>query len=232
MLHGDCGLLGIDSGLFAGDVLERPTARDPAPCRSHLGRPAGHDRVYVARAQCHRLQTRCAAAVSTTTSHFSLHLNHRHRHYHYHCHYRCHYHCHQTTSDATTMISGHRPLAAYCDALLRGRCCFFVSYQSAKFGHELLRSHHRDQTLPRNATVALTPLTPSNPRYVVLATTVLAIYWLGRPNHAGSATDGESTDGKGAAGVAPFTADYLEWSDLLPPWYAQGHVSSAEMVES
>ena len=130
------------------------------------------------------------------------------------------------------MISGHRPLAAYCDALLRGRCCFFVSYQSAKFGHELLRSHHRDQTLPRNATVALTPLTPSNPRYVVLATTVLAIYWLGRPNHAGSATDGESTDGKGAAGVAPFTADYLEWSDLLPPWYAQGHVSSAEMVES
>mmetsp|Transcript_107166 Transcript_107166/g.311231 ORF Transcript_107166/g.311231 Transcript_107166/m.311231 type:complete len:80 (-) Transcript_107166:933-1172(-) len=68
--------------------------------------------------------------------------------------------------------------------------------------------------------------------YVVLATTVLAIYWLGRPNHAGSATDGESTDGKGAAGVAPFTADYLEWSDLLPPWYAQGHVSSAEMVES
>mmetsp|Transcript_41716 Transcript_41716/g.96474 ORF Transcript_41716/g.96474 Transcript_41716/m.96474 type:complete len:312 (-) Transcript_41716:149-1084(-) len=122
MLHGDCGLLGIDSGLFAGDVLERPTARDPAPCRSHLGRPAGHDRVYVARAQCHRLQT----------------------------------------------------------------------------------------------------------RYVVLATTVLAIYWLGRPNHAGNATDGESTDEKGAAGVAPFTADYLEWSDLLPPWSEEDRAVTME----
>mmetsp|Transcript_19491 Transcript_19491/g.40834 ORF Transcript_19491/g.40834 Transcript_19491/m.40834 type:complete len:265 (-) Transcript_19491:62-856(-) len=64
--------------------------------------------------------------------------------------------------------------------------------------------------------------------YVVLATTVLAIYWLGRPNHAGSATDGESTDRKGAAGVAPFTADYLEWSDLLPPWSKEDRAVTME----
>mmetsp|Transcript_41714 Transcript_41714/g.96464 ORF Transcript_41714/g.96464 Transcript_41714/m.96464 type:complete len:417 (-) Transcript_41714:149-1399(-) len=64
--------------------------------------------------------------------------------------------------------------------------------------------------------------------YVVLATTVLAIYWLGRPNHAGNATDGESTDEKGAAGVAPFTADYLEWSDLLPPWSEEDRAVTME----